>query len=1316
MKYKNHSKFKLTRLQQDYYFGQMTTADTSGISTDGVLQVCFEEIDYVRLEGAINNIVQKHDMLRAVAIDEVEACVLSEHPYVTIKRFTTDKDKDKVGADTLFSNIQQRNFHATQLPGFSFTSLEGEGDGVILFFHFSLFFVDLSGWIQFVQEIITCYQSSIPVQSDAINDFNAFYQVESDSLQPKEQDSCYWKSLDLKPSGQSIEPILEKARSLNSSRFLSQSRLVSNRFSEALRLKLSSHHVSETTFFCSIFALVISRWCGIDQLPLNLVASHRARRKFKGIGNYGAPFPVSFNFKSSNTIIDLLKVTQLKIRKGLKHQTPFLTTILRALDAFNQSSGALFPVVFTPAMKTCEDFGLTALERGGRFIKLVSKTPQVWLDNQIFKHRDGGYVIKIDYVDQFFSSDLIMALLEACRDLTERLAMEDWNNPLPHIALPKYDLQLIESANYQISNETKHFILTDWCRESFTTYAQKDAVVDRSGNYSYNFIQCFSYQLAKRLPNKHLIAVLSKKGYQQVVGILGTLFAGSAYLPLNVSWPNERIKRVLEQGGATYVLVSREQYHRVSQIDCSKKSYRWIIIEDVYGYLDEAVDIHSLVTVQPHDLAYVIFTSGSTGVPKGVAISHHGVVNTIVEVNKKFSVSSRDKVLALSELSFDLSVYDIFGMLFSGGTLIFPDHEKRRDPEEWARLISHYDITVWNSVPQIAELFLPVAEKTQKVSTLRLFLLSGDWLPLSLPDAIRHINPDAKVISLGGATEASIWSVWYDIKSIDGEWSTIPYGTAMPNQKIYILNNFGQHCPIGVLGELYIGGAGVAMTYWNDPVKTARCFIHHETLGRLYKTGDFARWHKNGYVEFRGRKDDQVKINGYRVELGGIEACLLKFQGVLSTCVVIHRIERRKPGSSQNVKKNVLAAYFTAKHQVDQSQLQHFLSLYLPDYMLPKAFVQLEAFPLTINGKLDRYALPLPSQLDDQSDHYIAPRSSLETTLCDAVQKLFDFDQPVGIHDDFFERGGDSFSAVAFVSSLRSQGISCDIADLFVSKTMVELAELISRREHSGCEPKMMAHKLELFNYTPYEVVDSSHTKRKQAVFLFPPGRGGPESYYGNIAARLKPYKVFLFNNLLRHLRSNGHAEVSNIDIEKLADYYFDYVVKLQDSGAYVLFGWSVGGVLALEVAKRLRKKGKNVSRVILMDSYFSLSKALKLSGIDVNEKQYQSVQQDINVSYSAENPVSLSGTKIILYKATEVCNPDVYTLFDKEQRSVFAALNTYYTATKDNHLSDYVCAKDITVKPYLGSYFSWTLCPEILEMISNDFDSLLLSNEHILN
>ena len=365
-------------------------------------------------------------------------------------------------------------------------------------------------------------------------------------------------------------------------------------------------------------------------------------------------------------------------------------------------------------------------------------------------------------------------------------------------------------------------------------------------------------------PNQ-VVAIMMPKGWEQVVAVLAIAMAGGAYVFIDPKLPQERQHYLLAHSQVRLVIGQ-------TKIDAVPENIECYMIEDGILNCPETA-IHS--EVKPDDLAYVIYTSGSTGVPKGVTITHRSALNTINDINKRFNITGQDKVLALSSLSFDLSVYDIFGLLNAGGAVVIPDQHTERDTEHWLKMIKKNHVTVWNSVPALMEMMVETAEANGDKVPLKLVLLSGDYIPVTLPERIWKINQETKVISLGGATEAAIWSIYFPIEYVDSAWTTIPYGYPLRNQKFYVLNEEMGNCPEWVPGDLYIGGDGLALNYLMDKEKTEKAFVYHPESGeRIYKTGDLGRFHSEGYIEFLGREDTQIKLSGFRIELGEIENVL----------------------------------------------------------------------------------------------------------------------------------------------------------------------------------------------------------------------------------------------------------------------------------------------------------------------------------------------------------------------------------------------------------------------------------------------------------
>ncbi|HEX5714700.1 MAG TPA: amino acid adenylation domain-containing protein, partial [Thermoanaerobaculia bacterium] len=406
------------------------------------------------------------------------------------------------------------------------------------------------------------------------------------------------------------------------------------------------------------------------------------------------------------------------------------------------------------------------------------------------------------------------------------------------------------------------------------------AVEHEGGTLTYAELELRSSRLALHLaalgagPGS-LVGIHLGRSPEMIVAALGVLKSGAAYVPIESTWPRERVRWILESQRIAHLLTRSWELEALGEVGSSVPHTLCLDEPDLW----KGPEALAVGRAGPDDLAYVIFTSGSTGTPKGVMVRHRPAANLIHWVNSTFGVGPSDRLLFITGLSFDLSVYDIFGTLAAGGTIRLASSEELRDPQRLVRILAEGGVTFWDSAPAALQQLAPFFPAPATTSTpLRLVFLSGDWIPVSLPDRVRESFAGARVISLGGATEATIWSNWYPIREVDPAWKSIPYGRPISNARYHPLDEDLNPCPIGVDGDLYIGGGCLAAGYANAPDLTADRFLPDlygaEPGARLYRTGDRARYWPDGNLEFLGRMDDQVKIRGYRIELGEIEATL----------------------------------------------------------------------------------------------------------------------------------------------------------------------------------------------------------------------------------------------------------------------------------------------------------------------------------------------------------------------------------------------------------------------------------------------------------
>lgn len=540
--------------------------------------------------------------------------------------------------------------------------------------------------------------------------------------------------------------------------------------------------------------------------------------------------------------------------------------------------------------------------------------------------------------------------------------------------------------------------------------------------------QLASYLIDQGIGRGDLVPVSTPRGPDMVIAMLAILKSGAAYVPLDPSFPAQRKQRICQLVKADLVL---------SHSSCSRDfdpDIAPVIEVDLLSMHGQPTD-NVNVAMSSADLAYVIFTSGSTGEPKGVMLQHAPVVNLIEWVNQRYRVDHTDKVLFVTSMSFDLSVYDIFGLLAAGGVIYLADEEECQDPQALVNILQTQGITYWDSAPAALNqltAFFPESGSDD----LRLVFLSGDWIPLSLPSAVQSCFRQAKVVGLGGATEAAIWSNFFEVTDIESHWNSIPYGKPIQNARYYVLDDSLRPCPEGVVGDLYIGGQCLSRGYFNQPALSAQRYLPDPYSpvagGVLYCTGDRSRVMADGNLEFIGRVDHQIKLRGYRIELGEIESVIKTHSGVKEVLAMVREDNGRQ----------VLVAYIEIhKDQVfDQASLSLLLSDKLPAYMVPSAFICLNSWPVTPNGKLDRNALPAP-EADLMLNDYEAPSSSLEVKIGEIWQSLLGVER-VGRKDNFFSLRGDSILVVRFCAHVREAfGVEVPVRWLFESPTLASIVQ-----------------------------------------------------------------------------------------------------------------------------------------------------------------------------------------------------------------------------------------------------------------------------------
>ncbi|OTA16216.1 Amino acid adenylation [Xenorhabdus vietnamensis] len=669
------------------------------------------------------------------------------------------------------------------------------------------------------------------------------------------------------------------------------------------------------------------------------------------------------------------------------------------------------------------------------------------------------------------------------------------------------------------------------------------------------------------------VAICAERSLDMIVGLLGILKAGGAYVPLDPAYPTERLSHMIEDAAPVVLLTQTTQLEKLSDIVPTTLP---IVVRETQAALLETQPIHNpdaqTLGLTARHLAYVIYTSGSTGQPKGVMVEHRSV-NRLVINSGYADISANDCVAHCANIAFDASTWEIWSALLNGGRLHIVSQSTLLDPARFCdSLIRGHVTALWLT----AGLFNEYLDSLQPLfGQLRYLLIGGDVLD---PRKIQRVklagSPPAHLINGYGPTETTTFAATYAISSPVDVARSIPIGRPIANTQIYILDPHGQPVPLGVAGEIHIAGAGVARGYLNHPELTAERFLNNpfssEPDTRMYKSGDLGRWLPDGNIEYLGRNDFQVKLRGFRIELGEIEAKLEQCPGVREA-IVLMRKDRSYDNSDKNKgNQKRLVAYLRPETGVElvPTELRQQLARYLADYMLPSAFVTLEAFPLTSNGKLDRQALPIPDPSAFVVRRYESPIGKTETALAQIWQDLLELEQ-VGRHDHFFELGGHSLLAIQLLNHMREQDMEVTLTTLFAHPTLSDLALAVG--EH-------IDHTASPFDANP---VPLSPTGSLLPLFLVHETSGDP-LVYSPLAASLPPeLPVYALQALGIHTLE--HPPVS---IEALATCHIQAIRRIQPQGPYRLLGWSIGGLIAYEIAQQLTSDGETVEFIGMIDSY----------------------------------------------------------------------------------------------------------------------------------
>ncbi|CAM3825196.1 Phenyloxazoline synthase MbtB [Vibrio aerogenes CECT 7868] len=1042
--------FELTNIQRAYWQGRNPDLVLGGVACHAYLEFNCPTLDTDRLSDALNALVQRHSLLRMrMNADGAGYFIAYEPARITVYPWQDLSDSEAQQKQLeLREQLQSRVPDLRTEPGFA-VCVSQTAQGSRLHVDVDMVIADAMSIEILLDDLAGFYTH--PETTQAVEPTVHFPEYLHDirTTGGSDVDQAYWEAQIPDLPGAPALPLAVRPEQTGKPRFVHrQWQLPATRWT-ALQQAGYQHQITPSMLLAACFAETLRGWSDHREFCLNLTIFNR-RHETLDIADMVADFTtlmlLACRPSAQDTLLDNARCLNETFMAGLDHARFDAVNVLREMSR-QSGTQVMMPVVFTSNIghDFLPDYPF------GKIDYVVSQTPQVWLDCQV-RQDDGNLVISWDSVDELFPEQMIDHMFDFMGRLITSLAEQPERLSEPvHAFLSDEQLEQRFVNNQTnlipLHHRTLHGRFFEWAE----SHPGHIALIDERGSLTYQELAERATGLAYRLYQHDVcvgdrVAVILPKGREQIIATLAVHVVGAAYIPLDKEQPQQRIQQIIAQASPRCLVA-----------DSSAESYSLPVI-DIADTGAARLEQPCWPRFWPGNVAYIIYTSGSTGVPKGVVTTHQAAANTIDDMIVRLSLNPSSRSFALSALNFDLSVFDIFAPLAVGGAVVVPAEADRKEARCWLEMINQHQVTVWNSVPALFEMLLIAAESSEVwhlPETLEHVLLSGDWVGLDLYPRLHQQNPQTKLLALGGATEAAIWSNAFPVSQVDPQWRSIPYGYALSHQSYRVMDEQCRDCPDWVIGELWIGGEGVAQGYFGDPEKTAAQFVVHEGQ-RYYRTGDTGRFWPDGVVEFSGRRDNQVKVHGHRIELGEIEHVASAVPGIQKALALVTDapskqillfVETDDPAIQAQLTEDYMPVPEHGFSSQEKALVAPVLRAQLPDYMLPQHIVLCRKIPLTANGKLDRKQLTVIAQSivsDSQQHEFVAPSSPEEMLLTQALTQVLSWPKPLSVTDNFFSIGGDSLTAMQLTSVLEKQhGVILSLRTIFNHQTIARIAQSI---------------------------------------------------------------------------------------------------------------------------------------------------------------------------------------------------------------------------------------------------------------------------------
>ena len=934
-------------------------------------------------------------------------------------------------------------------------------------------------------------------------------------------------------------------------------------FSKILTDALSQFSQREdATLFMTLLAgfnILLYHYTKQEDILIGSPIANRNRAELEGmLGLFVNTLVLRNNLTGDPSFRELLhRVREVTLNAYAHQDLPFEMLVEELQPERDLSRNPLYEVMFVlqnTRMSVQEVSGLTL-----RTLQFDSGTAQLDIFLSMSESQQGLTGV-LEYNTDIFEDATITRFISHFQTLLESIVANPEQRicELSPLTAPERE-QLLFEWNQTRADYPQDTSLHELFEQQVEQSSDALALISQTEQLTYRQLNQRVNQLAHYLQKQGviketLVAISLERSVEMVVGILAVLKAGGAYIPLEPSYPVERLGFMLFDSQAS-VLITRQEI--LEKLPAS--SAKTVCLDIHKNEIAEEREENLINSSKADHLAYIIYTSGSTGTPKGVLGTHQGTVNGLHWLWKTYPFTKEEVCCHKTAISFVDSVWEIFAPLLQGIPTIIIPNAVVLDPQFLIETLAHYKVTRIVLIPSLLRLlFDNYSHLANNLSHLKLWITSGEALSVDLAQTFLQLMPGAKLINLYGSSEVSANVTYYDTSLLSDKSTCVSIGRPIDNTQVYVLNSNLQPTPVGVVGELYIGGDGLANGYLHRTELTQERFIDNPFIpaSKLYKTGDLVRYLNDGNLEYLGRCDDQIKIRGFRVELGEIADAISQHKDVRESVVIA--------GDDAQGSKRLIAYVVTDKQDI-VSQLLHDLQQKLPNYMIPSAFVILDAIPLTPNGKVDKRSLPTDySILPNTTKSLVAPRNFTELALVKTWENLLNT-TPIGIADNFFELGGHSFLAVRLMAQIHDRfGHNLPLSTLFENPTIEKLATIVSQPFRETSNSHLVA-------------IQSSGSK---TPFFCMHGAGGGVNPYFKVSKRLgEDYPFYALE------QSHTQQQPEIITVEETAACYIQEIRKVQPNGPYLLGGFCYGGVLAFEMAQQLQRQGQKIGLLVVIDA-----------------------------------------------------------------------------------------------------------------------------------